>query len=74
MAVIFCFSSTGNSLYTARKIAEYIGAETLPITYESVKTVENYVPLYKVNNTNEIHAAAEQGIQSIAVARKDGWP
>ena len=136
MAVIYCFTSTGNSLYAARKIADFIGAETLPVTCESattdedvigfvcpvffwgapkivlhfvrnlkisnpdayvfavatcgdaahgaadeirkclhghelsytasIKSVENYVPFYKVNNTDEIHAAAEQSIQSIA--------
>ncbi len=31
MAKIFCFSGTGNSLYAAKKIAEGIGAEVLPM-------------------------------------------
>jgi len=136
MAVIYCFTSTGNSLYAARKIADYIGAATLPVTYDSattdektigfvfpvffwgapkivlhfarnlkianpdayvfavatyggvapgaadeirkclygrelsytasVKSVENYVPFYNVNDTDKIHAAAERKIQSVA--------
>jgi len=136
MAVIYCFTSTGNSLYAAKKIADVIGADVLPVAYgpattdenvigfvfpvyfwgapkiilhfainlkisnpdayvfavatyggvgpgaadeirmclhkhdlsytASVKSVENYVPYYKVNNTDGIHAAAERKIQSIA--------
>ncbi len=31
MAKIFCFSSTGNSLYIAKKLAEGIGADILPM-------------------------------------------
>ncbi|MDR0293187.1 MAG: EFR1 family ferrodoxin [Oscillospiraceae bacterium] len=31
MAAIFCFSSTGNSLYTANEIAKKIGADVLPM-------------------------------------------
>jgi ferredoxin len=43
MAVIYCFTSTGNSLYAARKIAEFIGAETLPVTYESAASEEDVI-------------------------------
>ncbi len=35
MASIYCFSSTGNSLYTAKRIAEEIGAAVLPMTTEN---------------------------------------
>ena len=38
MAVVFCFTSTGNSLYTAKKIAEQIDARIIPM---------NSVSLYK---------------------------
>ena len=31
MATIFCFTSTGNSLYTAKKLAEKIGGKVLPM-------------------------------------------
>lgn len=31
MATIFCFTSTGNSLYAARRIADEIGAKVLPM-------------------------------------------
>ncbi len=43
MAVIYCFTSTGNSLYTARKIAESIGAEVRPITYKSVTADDDVI-------------------------------
>ena len=36
MAVIFCFTSTGNSLYTAGRIAEQIGGEVLPMNCVSL--------------------------------------
>ena len=34
MAAIFCFTSTGNSLYTAKRIGEGIGARVLPVREE----------------------------------------
>lgn len=34
MAKIFCFSSTGNSLYAAKRIAEQIGGEVISMTSE----------------------------------------
>lgn len=42
MATIFCFSSTGNSLYTAKKIAQKIGGTVEPIR-ESPVTCEDSV-------------------------------
>ncbi len=135
MAIIYCFTSTGNSLHASRKIAEAIGAEVVPVTYEpvttdddvigivfpvfffgapnvvmrfvrnlevtnpnayifavttygatapgavdeirkylrgcklsytaSVKSVENYLPMYEVDDTDEVHAEAEQKMQEI---------
>ena len=35
MAVVFCFTSTGNSLYTAKKIAEQIKASVIPMNSAS---------------------------------------
>ncbi len=43
MAVLYCFTSTGNSLYAARKIADAISAEVLPVTYEATTTGEDVV-------------------------------
>jgi ferredoxin len=36
MATLFCFTSTGNSLYTAQKIGERIGGAVLPMSGENV--------------------------------------
>ncbi|MCL2503387.1 MAG: EFR1 family ferrodoxin [Coriobacteriia bacterium] len=42
MATVFCFSSTGNSLYAAKKIAERIGGDVVPMGKEPV-TVDDAV-------------------------------
>ena len=45
MATIYCFSSTGNSLYAARGIAQAIGAQVLPMTDGPVTTDDSVVGL-----------------------------
>ena len=42
MAVVFCFTSTGNSLYTAKKIAERIDARVVPINTVSLNRSAEY--------------------------------
>ncbi len=43
MAVIYCFTSTGNSLCAARKIADAIGAKVMPVAYEQTTTDEDVI-------------------------------
>ena len=43
MATIFCFTSTGNSLYTAKRIAEKIGGDVMPMTKDSVICEEDVI-------------------------------
>ena len=38
MAFVFCFTSTGNSLYTAQKIAEHIDGKVIPMNNVSLNT------------------------------------
>ena len=38
MAAVFCFTSTGNSLYTAGKIAEQIGGKVFPMNSASLES------------------------------------
>jgi len=40
MAVVFCFTSTGNSLYTAKKIAEQIEGRVVPINSVSLNRIQ----------------------------------
>ena len=42
MAVVFCFTSTGNSLYTAKKLAEQIGARVVPMNSVSLNSSVGY--------------------------------
>lgn len=139
MAVIYCFTSTGNSLYVSKKIAEKIGASVFPMTKDcescfdhvigfvfpsyfwglpkivenfilhmeienknayifcivtygskapgvdgkvknllkqkgvtlsysdSIKSVENYLPMYNINDSDELHADVDRHIEKIAV-------
>ena len=50
MATIYCFTSTGNSLYTAKKLAEAIDGEVLPMNGEKIKCEDDLigfvVPVY----------------------------
>lgn len=50
MATIYCFTSTGNSLYTAKKLAAQIGGEVRPIQNEPVRcdddTIGFVFPVY----------------------------
>ena len=43
MTTIFCFTSTGNSLYTAKKLAEAIGGEVLPMNNGDVSCESDVV-------------------------------
>lgn len=43
MAVIYCFTSTGNSLYTARKIAKMIDADVLPMKESEIECRDNVI-------------------------------
>jgi len=43
MATIFCFTSTGNSLYTAKKIAEKIGGNVMPMKEQPVKCEDEVI-------------------------------
>ena len=42
MAVVFCFTSTGNSLYTAKKLAEQTGARVIPMNSASLGKPAGY--------------------------------
>ena len=42
MAVVFCFTSTGNSLYTAKKLAEQIDARLIPMNSVSLSKPAGY--------------------------------
>lgn len=42
MALVFCFTSTGNSLYTAKKIAEQIDARVIPMNCVSLEKPAGY--------------------------------
>lgn len=43
MAVIFCFTSTGNSLYTAKKLAEKIDGKVIPMNIEAIQSKEKVI-------------------------------
>lgn len=43
MATIFCYSSTGNSLYTAKKISQEIGADLKSMTSQLTKTDDDCI-------------------------------
>lgn len=43
MATIFCYSSTGNSLYVAKKISQEIGADVKPMTSQITKTEDDCI-------------------------------
>ena len=43
MAIIYCFTSTGNSLYVARQIAGAVGGSVLPVRNEAVETDDDVV-------------------------------
>ncbi|MCL2195909.1 MAG: EFR1 family ferrodoxin [Oscillospiraceae bacterium] len=43
--MIYCFSSTGNSLHTARRIAEALGTQVAPITPEPATCADDIVGL-----------------------------
>ena len=45
MATIFCFTSTGNSLYTAKILAEKIRAKVVPIHDESIQIDDDVIGL-----------------------------
>lgn len=50
MATIFCFTSTGNSLFTAKKLAEKIGGKVMPMNNGPVQSEDDVigfvVPVY----------------------------
>jgi len=43
MATIFCFTSTGNSLYTAKKLAEKIGGKVMPMNNGSIPCEDDVI-------------------------------
>lgn len=43
MATIFCFTSTGNSLFTAKKLAAKIGGKVQPINNESIQIEDDVI-------------------------------
>ena len=43
MAAIFCFTSTGNSLYTARMLAERIGGTVTPMNHGAIRSEDDVI-------------------------------
>jgi ferredoxin len=43
MATIFCFSSTGNSLYAAKKLAEKIGGQVRPMNNGAIESADDVI-------------------------------
>lgn len=69
MATIFCFTSTGNSLYVAKKIAEKIGGKVLPMNNGRVQTEDDIIgfvfPVYFWGLPRMVeHFVTEMGISN----------
>lgn len=73
MAVIFCFTSTGNSLYTAKKIAEKIGGKVLPMNNGQVETEDDIIgfvfPVYFWG----LPRMVEHFVTEIRISNKDAY-
>jgi ferredoxin len=73
MAVIYCFSGTGNSLYAARKLAERIGARVEPITDRAATaddgTIGFVFPAFFWNAPK----AVQKFMQNLTVTKPDAY-
>lgn len=73
MATIFCFTSTGNSLYTAKKIAEKIEGKVLPMNNGRVQTQDDIIgfvfPVYFWG----LPRIVERFVTEIQISNKDAY-
>ncbi len=63
MAVIYCFSSTGNSLYVAKGYYLNYG--------KAIKAVENYTVSYKVDDTQKVEDNLQNKLGTICTEIKN---
>lgn|GEM_PF-5474137 len=82
MSTIFCFSSTGNSLYVAKSIAEKINADVLsmskPVTSCSDDVIGFVFPIYFCRNDIwKVHQKTESALKIVVddiVGKKSNKP
>ena len=73
MATIFCFTSTGNSLYTAKKLAGNIGGKVLPMNNGAIQSEDDVIgfvfPVYFWG----LPRMVERFIMEIKITNKDAY-
>lgn len=73
MATIYCFTSTGNSLFTARKLAEKIGADVKPMNSRTVQCADDVigfvVPVYFWG----LPRIVERFVSDLQISNKDAY-
>lgn len=73
MATIFCFTSTGNSMYAAKKIAEKIGGKVLPMNNGRVQAEDDIIgfvfPVYFWG----LPRMVERFVTELRISNKDAY-
>lgn len=73
MATIYCFSSTGNSLYAAKRIAGEIGGNVLPMRKESSVCDDDVIGFVFPTYFLGLPRAVESFIKELRISRKDAY-
>lgn len=73
MATIFCFSSTGNSLYTAKKISQSIGADLKSMTSQVTKTDDDCIGFVFPCYFWGLPLRVEEFIRNIEITNKNAY-
>ena len=73
MVSVFCFTSTGNSLYTAKSLAEKIGGRVLPMQNSAAKSDDDVVGFVFPNYFWGLPRIVERFVKGIQITNKDAY-